>query len=77
MPSTEVELHHGYKSLYWVVYLGHLEKGVGVCHEAGRVVRCLAWLTAALHLLRYPFQHRSFFQDESGESNPREVGARP
>ena len=77
MPTTKVELDHRHKSLHWIVYLGHLEQGVGMCHKAGRTVSELECRTASLHLLCYPFQHGAFFEDEGGEGDSREVGARP
>lgn len=42
MPTTEIEFDDRNKSLYWVVHFGHLEKGVGMCHEAERSVRHIA-----------------------------------
>lgn len=38
MPSTEIELCHGYESLHRVFHLGNRKKGLGVCHEANRPV---------------------------------------
>jgi hypothetical protein len=41
VPATEVELGHGYESLYGVVDLGDGQHGLRMCHEAAYSVSAL------------------------------------
>lgn len=80
MPTAQVKLDHGYKSLDWIVYLGNREEHLGMAHEAFGTKRS-AYLPGTqvffiiMYILRDPFQHTARFQDEGREDNATKVGA--
>lgn len=78
MPSTEIELGHGYESLHRILHLGYGEKRFGVCHEAILPVStCRRPEDFIRYTLCYALQHRPRFEDKGGQSYPAQIGARP